>query len=31
VVPIGRSDEGLPIGAQLIGPMFEDRKPHPVR
>jgi amidase len=25
VVPIGRSEEGLPIGAQLIGPMFGDR------
>lgn len=25
VAPIGRSDNGLPIGAQLIGPMFEDR------
>ena len=24
VVPVGRSEEGLPIGAQLIGPMFED-------
>lgn len=24
VAPIGRSEEGLPIGAQFIGPMFED-------
>jgi amidase len=27
VAPIGQSDEGLPIGVQLIGPMFEDRTP----
>ena len=27
VLPIGRSDEGLPIGAQVIGPMYEDRTP----
>jgi amidase len=27
VAPIGQSDEGLPIGAQLIGPMFEDHTP----
>ncbi|KZB79695.1 amidase [Amycolatopsis regifaucium] len=26
-VPTGRSPEGLPIGVQLIGPMFEDRTP----
>ncbi|MFK0250587.1 amidase [Amycolatopsis azurea] len=26
-VPAGRSDEGLPVGVQLIGPMFEDRTP----
>ncbi len=24
-VPAGRSPEGLPVGVQLIGPMFEDR------
>ncbi|MER7750592.1 amidase [Kitasatospora sp. NPDC097643] len=24
-VPTGRSPEGLPVGVQLIGPMFEDR------
>ena len=27
VFPIGRSDEGLPIGVQAIGPMYEDRTP----
>jgi amidase len=27
VAPIGRSDDGLPIGVQIIGPMFEDRTP----
>ncbi len=27
VVPIGKSDDKLPIGAQLIGPLFEDRTP----
>lgn len=27
VAPIGVSEEGLPIGAQLIGPLFEDRTP----
>ncbi|WP_433288223.1 amidase [Pseudonocardia sp. CA-142604] len=27
VAPIGRSAEGLPIGVQLVGPMFEDRTP----
>ncbi len=26
-VPTGRSDEGLPVGVQLIGPAFEDRTP----
>ncbi|MGC4943918.1 amidase [Kribbella sp. DT2] len=26
-VPTGRSPEGLPVGVQLIGPMFEDRTP----
>ncbi|MEV4074896.1 amidase [Nonomuraea fuscirosea] len=26
-IPAGRSPEGLPVGAQLIGPMFEDRTP----
>ncbi|MEQ0562335.1 amidase [Amycolatopsis sp. NEAU-NG30] len=26
-VPAGRSPEGLPVGAQLVGPMFEDRTP----
>ncbi|MGZ3146479.1 amidase [Lentzea chajnantorensis] len=26
-VPAGRSDEGLPVGVQLIGPAFEDRTP----
>jgi amidase len=24
-MPIGRSDEGLPIGMQIIGPRLEDR------
>ncbi|WP_280263050.1 amidase family protein, partial [Nocardia abscessus] len=24
-IPAGRSPEGLPVGVQLIGPMFEDR------
>lgn len=24
-IPAGRSSEGLPVGVQLIGPMFEDR------
>lgn len=27
VAPIGRSDDGLPIGVQIIGPLFEDRTP----
>nr|WP_269785906.1 amidase family protein [Streptomyces antimycoticus] len=27
VAPIGHSDEGLPIGVQNIGPMYEDRTP----
>ncbi len=26
-VPAGRSADGLPVGVQLIGPMFEDRTP----
>ncbi|AVH23761.1 amidase [Nocardia cyriacigeorgica] len=26
-VPAGRSPEGLPVGVQVIGPMFEDRTP----
>jgi amidase len=26
-IPTGRSTEGLPVGVQLIGPMFEDRTP----
>ncbi|MDQ1289622.1 MAG: amidase [Actinomycetota bacterium] len=26
-VPAGRSSEGLPVGVQIIGPMFEDRTP----
>ncbi|MGC7097389.1 amidase [Amycolatopsis lurida] len=26
-IPSGRSPEGLPVGVQLIGPMFEDRTP----
>lgn len=25
-VPAGRTDDGLPVGAQLIGPSFEDRR-----
>lgn len=27
VLPIARSEEGLPIGAQIIGPLYEDRTP----
>jgi amidase len=27
VVPIGQAKDGLPIGVQLIGPLFEDRTP----
>ncbi|MFI5698726.1 amidase [Streptomyces sp. SID1034] len=26
-IPTGRSPQGLPVGVQLIGPMFEDRTP----
>ena len=26
-IPAGRSPEGMPVGVQLIGPMFEDRTP----
>ncbi|MFF4592011.1 amidase [Amycolatopsis sp. NPDC001319] len=26
-IPAGQSPEGLPVGVQLIGPMFEDRTP----
>ncbi|MBT2585654.1 amidase [Arthrobacter sp. ISL-95] len=26
-IPAGRSPEGLPVGVQLIGPMYEDRTP----
>lgn len=26
-VPAGRSPEGLPVGVQIIGPMYEDRTP----
>ncbi|MEU4343059.1 amidase [Nocardia sp. NPDC023852] len=26
-IPAGRSPEGLPVGVQLIGPVFEDRTP----
>ncbi len=26
-VPAGRSPEGLPVGVQIIGPMWEDRTP----
>ena len=26
-VPIGRAGDGLPIGVQIIGPMFEDKTP----
>jgi amidase len=26
-VPAGRSSDGLPVGVQIIGPMFEDRTP----
>ncbi|MEU6559980.1 amidase [Nocardia nova] len=26
-IPTGRSPEGLPVGVQLVGPMFEDRTP----
>ncbi|MFF3073610.1 amidase [Kitasatospora sp. NPDC057904] len=26
-IPAGRSPEGLPVGVQIIGPMFEDRTP----
>lgn len=27
VLPIGRSEDGLPIGVQVLGPMYEDRTP----
>jgi amidase len=27
VVPIGQSSNGLPVGVQLIGPLYEDRTP----
>lgn len=26
-VPAGRSPEGLPVGVQIVGPMYEDRTP----
>lgn len=26
-VPVGRSAEGLPVGVQIVGPMYEDRTP----
>jgi amidase len=26
-IPAGRSPEGLPVGVQLVGPMYEDRTP----
>ena len=27
VMPVGHTSTGLPIGAQIIGPLFEDRTP----
>ena len=26
-IPAGRPSDGLPVGVQLIGPLFEDRTP----
>jgi amidase len=27
VIPAGTTTEGLPVGVQLVGPLFEDRTP----